>query len=807
MEKEGSNILKREQKIEIKKSITEKIKSKKVIIPIVLIVGIFILGVYFLRTDVLEPDIPIKNKEDKSSVEMVKSGATAELEEIAVNVLPDSLPIGAKIKIDKVAKKPSLANNKNYASDVYNIRANQKVSGPIIIELDIDRGKLPSGAKIENLYAAYWDEEKWVPADGFIDFQRNKLVVQTDHFSWWTALYDRVSAVWDDKIEPVYWHDVPSDLQEKISGDLGLKRDDIIAIEHAQFSSFTKAATFAIGLANQVANVSSILGGIESENELAKAVIEKVAEDTAKSGGGEFGELTVEVYEAGKTGYAVGKVIGHTVLKTGFAAAELQNAAPQVLGYILEKEMAYINKNTSSLFEYISLYDSGTLDRIDTYIFFYDASAPERLRSRGVALYYWAPTYKKWQKGKNVNTVSDIMVKVIEKAEESSKEEESTEDKQYLPEKNISISKNVFPEELLGRSLFIADDIASKDTCFHSSSPNKYVSAGYGSQNDLILVSLTQYDNVKTAMNVPEECLEFIESKMSQSGSVNSVNLKKKNDVSGYSFWLAKGNVEGLNVIISSFSVIGNTVITVMIPDTGGEEKGHISIVSSVIEALEKVESESISEESSSKPSAETSAQISETSKTGCQNIDISDDYSFYDYTLSGSICSSFEKTFSSSKASFKCKSAYGSWRGYWVKEIDVSNNSKINIKADLELNEHKNFFSECRGKEAGVKYDDYSALIVLSSDPREKFAKECNKTSSEKLECNIHFSGSSVDDKDPSVISYCGVPQCKSSVKCDFEVNVSGRNKVYLVFRTSDAWNFADVEGVMSNLQVCGVN
>ncbi len=307
------------------------------------------------------------------------------------------------------------------------------------------------------------------------------------------------------------------------------------------------------------------------------ALVEKVAEDAAKSGGGEYGELVVEVYEAGKTGYGVGKVIGHTAFKTGFAAAELQNAAPQILGYILEKEMAYINKNTSDLFEYISLYDSGTLDRIDTYIFFYDAPDPERLMSKGVVLYYWAPTYKKWQKGENINTISDVCITSCEN-EASSAEKSSKENESVAPE----------------------------------------------------------------------------------------------------------------------------------------------------------------------------------TKKIGCQDINLSADYSFYSYTPSEAKCGDFEKTFASSRASFKCKTTYGSsWRGYWVKEIDVSNMDKIRIKANLELNEQKKFFSECRGKEAGVKYDDYSALIVLSSDPRERFSRECNKISSEKLECDIRFSNAFASDKDPSVISY----------------------------------------------------
>lgn len=360
----------------------------------------------------------ISQKSQLVSTKVESTGATLESGAIKVDVPKDSLAVGTQVSVKKIDQLPSLNTDEKYVSDVYDVEADQELQGPVTMEISFDPGKLPSGATMDNLYAAWWDGDKWIAANGFVDSQRNKLVIQTNHLSWWTALYNRVTAIWQDKMEPVLWFDVPAGLKSKLASDLKINQDDISTIEHAQFSSLTKAATFVLGLANQVANVSGILTSTESVGDLTQAVIEKIAGDVAKQGGGQVGELAVDVYEGGKTGFAVGQVIGHAVYQTGLATAELQNAAPQIIAWILDQEMKYINANTSSLFEYLSLYQSQWLGRINTYILFYDTKVAGHLRSRGAVLYYQNPDNQTWIKGKNVNTISDVLVKIIQKKTE-----------------------------------------------------------------------------------------------------------------------------------------------------------------------------------------------------------------------------------------------------------------------------------------------------------------------------------------------------------------------------------------------------
>lgn len=124
-------------------------------------------------------------------------------------------------------------------------------------------------------------------------------------------------------------------------------------------------------------------------------------------------------------------------------------------------------------------------------------------------------------------------------------------------------------------------------------------------------------------------------------------------------------------------------------------------------------------------------------------------------------------------------------------------NYKKLKIKADLGLMDHSAFFSECNYN-GGVKSDDYVDLIVLSQDPMPTLDVQCNRiaSDSEWSQCGVANSGT-------GVLAHCGVSKCTTSKKCDFEVDVSGLNTAYLVFRTGDAW-MADIEGILSNLQVC---
>ncbi len=177
------------------------------------------------------------------------------------------------------------------------------------------------------------------------------------------------------------------------------------------------------------------------------------------------------------------------------------------------------------------------------------------------------------------------------------------------------------------------------------------------------------------------------------------------------------------------------------------------------------------------------------------RNIDLDDDYTVYYVTHESSPCSDLVPVINSNEVSFRCEQAAAAWRVLYVKEIDTLGVNELRIKADIALIDHARFFIESHG--VGVKYDDYVDLMVLSSDPRPTLAKECNKTLSKSdwSQCGILNTG-------PSVLGHCGVPKFTESKECDFEVNVAGLDRVYIVLRVADAW-LADVEGILSNLQI----
>lgn len=142
-----------------------------------------------------------------------------------------------------------------------------------------------------------------------------------------------------------------------------------------------------------------------------------------------------------------------------------------------------------------------------------------------------------------------------------------------------------------------------------------------------------------------------------------------------------------------------------------------------------------------------------------------------------------------------RCKSASALWRGMWVKKIDVAGYSKLQLKASLKVNDYTDYFAECGHK--GVNRDEFTDLIILYSDPRPKLDAECNHVVGEEKwsDCSVNF-------RDPSAVKHCGVPKCSSGKSCNMEVDVSGRDAIYLLFSVSDAW-VADIEGDLSGVEV----
>ncbi|MCK5044305.1 hypothetical protein KAR26_01065 [Candidatus Parcubacteria bacterium] len=179
-----------------------------------------------------------------------------------------------------------------------------------------------------------------------------------------------------------------------------------------------------------------------------------------------------------------------------------------------------------------------------------------------------------------------------------------------------------------------------------------------------------------------------------------------------------------------------------------------------------------------------------------CKSINLSSNYQTYWLYDSNFPCNSYSRVAADDKFSIRCLDSISRWREHYVKEISTNGASKLRIKADLGLYVHDKFFVESGG--VGVKYDDYVSLWAVSENPNPALSSECNKgyTQDTVAKC-------SVSNTHPGLLDKCGVAKYTASKNCDFEINVSGLDKVYLVFYTSDAWP-ADPEGSFSNLEIC---
>lgn len=554
------------------------------------IIGVVLILFFYKCVYIQSPKITIQKIEYKPQATVTAQGARAGVNQLKVAVPAKALPTGATVEVKKATALPSVSLPQHYASDVYEVKTSAKLTAPAIIEIAFDKKKVPAD-KLNNLFAAYWDGSKWVPAKGgVIDLNRSVVMVKTDHFSLWAALYDAVSGVWDDRVDDVQWTAMPSELRDKIKRDWGIQQANVKAALHAQFSSITKGSTFVFGIANQLVDVTGILGGLEGGGDLAKAVIETVAEKAAQSGGGEMGKLTVTLYETAKTGLAVGTVLGHLVLDLGLKTAQVQSATVQILGWVLEKEMAYFNANTSQLFEYLSLYDSSWGQRLDTYIIFYDAPASGRLRNRGVLLYHWSPQYKQWQRGKNVSVTSEAILDVFKTSAQNVTVQKAATTPVAQPASTVpaqpktpSFAKNNFPSSLLGLALFQNQEMSFAVGCLENASVQKSYQAVYGDSD--IIVNVNKFSNSSASQGGPQKCVDWDAKTLGV-----KTDLVSKNSINDYRFWVTYGPFNGQNRALSgSFVSVGDYLVDMTINKNSlNNESSHRAIAETMIKALIK---------------------------------------------------------------------------------------------------------------------------------------------------------------------------------------------------------------------------
>jgi len=191
----------------------------------------------------------------------------------------------------------------------------------------------------------------------------------------------------------------------------------------------------------------------------------------------------------------------------------------------------------------------------------------------------------------------------------------------------------------------------------------------------------------------------------------------------------------------------------------------------------------------------ETPIALASSSASVVDSLNLSNNIGVYVYSKKTGPCKDYSNTVMSKQFSMRCKTANALWRGQWTKKIDTAGYSKLRVKASLDVNEYTNYFSECGYK--GTNRDDFVDLIALSSDPEPTLNAECNHVVPEK-----EWSKCFIKNTDPAAITHCGIPKCSSSKSCDLEIDINGREAIYLLFSVSDSW-LADVEGVLSNAEI----
>jgi hypothetical protein len=412
--------------------------------------------------------------------------------------------------------------------------------------------------------------------------------------------------------------------------------------------------------------------------------------------------------------------------------------------------------------------------------------------------------------------------------------EEDYQEKDSSSQWTVYFSEDMFPSELSGIPRTATNNKPQTETCYDKLYPGKYFNAVYQRGNEIISVAATQYSNNEVAKTVPKICSDFVEEKFSTSEYKTSVDLERKENILGYPFWMSTASYQSSSLIAGAYSVIEDTVVTIMIPRADATETEYRNAMTVVLTYIKqkvgcggdsdcasslcyncqlgkricskgscvectydghcnsgfKCENNYCKQKESSNPPENGSTG------SGCQSIDLSVADALYNQTKASSPCDQFQNSLNGQNLiTLRCADRYANWRYYWVKEMNVAGKQKIEIKADLSIKDYSSFFSECNYN-GGVKYDNYVSLVVLN--PMPALDVECYKKASEEewSQCAIPNSGS-------AVLGFCGVSKCATSKTCDFEVDTSGEDKIYLVFHTSDAWP-ADIEGSLANLEIC---
>lgn len=188
--------------------------------------------------------------------------------------------------------------------------------------------------------------------------------------------------------------------------------------------------------------------------------------------------------------------------------------------------------------------------------------------------------------------------------------------------------------------------------------------------------------------------------------------------------------------------------------------------------------------------------QLASAESSKAYYLNLSNDIGVYVLSKKNAPCVDYRNTIRSRTFGFRCRTLNALWRGFWVKKIDVSGYNRLRLDASLGVDNHSGIFPECNN--IGVSRENAADLIAFYSDPSVGWNRECNHEVGE----DKWWDHCIVTNKSPSAIAHCGVPQCSLSSRCSMDINVAGRQELYLLFSVFDDW-FADIEGTLSNVKI----
>lgn len=224
-------------------------------------------------------------------------------------------------------------------------------------------------------------------------------------------------------------------------------------------------------------------------------------------------------------------------------------------------------------------------------------------------------------------------------------------------------------------------------------------------------------------------------------------------------------------------------------PQTDSQRREKpVEAIRQTIQKIEAIDSCATGSGTAATPTSTPTAIPTSYSSEECKSVDLSG-MPVYKVDLAEHKCSSWTETKSDGYYKIGCNLEAGTVRAYGINAVSVPSGAEtLRIKATLKTTD------------SSVHYDDYADLIVFTMDKGPELSLTCGKSTTDwPNECVIK-------DRTTGSLGHCGLPKYTGSRACDFTVDVSGLNTVYLTFSMSDPWDlaFGALKDSFENVEIC---